>query len=37
LQATIKPYIAEHNERPRPFIWTKPAAAILSSQAVSSV
>src|SRR3954454_22141303 len=28
LQATIKRYIAEHNQRARPFVWTKPAAAI---------
>ncbi|GEP01826.1 IS630 family transposase [Methylobacterium haplocladii] len=31
LQAAIKRYIAEHNERPRPFRWTKPANAILSA------
>jgi transposase len=37
LQAAIKRYIAEHNERPRPFVWTKPAAAILNSQAAPSV
>ena len=37
LQAAIKRYIAEHNERPKPFVWTKPAAAILNSQAASSV
>ncbi|BAQ50037.1 transposase (plasmid) [Methylobacterium aquaticum] len=29
LQAAINRYIAEHNDRPKPFIWTKPAAAIL--------
>ncbi|MBY0298105.1 MAG: IS630 family transposase [Methylobacterium sp.] len=37
LQAAINRYIAEHNERPKPFIWTKPAAAILNSQAAPSV
>ena len=25
LQAAIKRYIAEHNDDPRPFVWTKPA------------
>jgi transposase len=29
LQAAIRRYIAEHNRRARPFIWTKPAADIL--------
>src|SRR3954452_20856346 len=28
LQAAIKRSIAEHNQRARPFVWTKPAAAI---------
>lgn len=37
LQATIKRYIAEHNQRPKPFVWTKPAAAILNSQAAPFV
>jgi transposase len=37
LQAAIKRYIAEHNKRPGPFVWTKPAAAILSSQAAPTV
>ena len=31
LQAAIKRYIAEHNQRARPFVWTKPAAQILSA------
>jgi transposase len=31
LQAAIKRYIAEHNQRAKPFIWTKPAAQILSA------
>ena len=31
LQAAIKRYIPEHNERPRPFRWTKPADAILGA------
>ncbi len=31
LQAAIKRYIAEHNQSPRPFLWTKPAAAILDA------
>jgi transposase len=29
LQAAIKRYIAEHNDGPRPFFWTKPAKVIL--------
>jgi hypothetical protein len=29
LQAAIKRYIAEHNNDPRPFVWTKPAKLIL--------
>ena len=37
LQAAIKRYIAEHNKRPRPFVWTKPAAAIFNSQAAPAV
>ena len=28
LQAAIKRYIAEHNNDPRPFVWTKPAKLI---------
>ena len=28
LQAAINRTIAEHNDRPKPFVWTKPAAAI---------
>ena len=31
LQAAIKRYIAEHNGRAKPFVWTKPAAQILSA------
>ncbi len=31
LQAAIKRYIAEHNRRAKPFVWTKPAAQILSA------
>lgn len=31
LQAAIKRYIAQHNERARPFRWTKPADAILNA------
>lgn len=31
LQAAINRYIAEHNDRPKPFVWTKPAAAILNA------
>ncbi|KMO22142.1 IS630 family transposase [Methylobacterium indicum] len=31
LQAAINCYIAEHNDRPKPFVWTKPAAAILNA------
>jgi len=30
LQSAINRYIAEHNERPRPFMWTKTAEAILA-------
>jgi transposase len=30
LQAAINRYIAEHNNSPRPFVWTKPAKAILA-------
>jgi transposase len=29
LQGAIKRYIAEHNNNPRPFVWTKPAKLIL--------
>ena len=29
LQAAINRYIHEHNDDPKPFVWTKPAAAIL--------
>ena len=29
LQAAINRYIQEHNDDPKPFVWTKPAAAIL--------
>ncbi len=31
LQAAINRTIAEHNGRPKPFVWTKPAAAILDA------
>ena len=31
LQAAIKRYIAEYNQRAQPFRWTKPADAILSA------
>jgi transposase len=31
LQAAIKRYIAEHNRSARPFVWTKPAAAIFDA------
>jgi transposase len=31
LQAAINRYIAEHNDHPKPFIWTKPAAQILAN------
>jgi transposase len=31
LQAAINRYIAEHNDTPKPFTWTKPAAAILDA------
>ena len=30
LQAAINRYIREHNQDPRPFVWTKPAAGILA-------
>lgn len=29
LQAAINRYLAEHNDNPTPFVWTKPAKAIL--------
>jgi transposase len=31
LQAAINRYIAEHNDDPKPFTWTKPAAQILTT------
>jgi transposase len=31
LQAAIKRYIGEHNRSPRPFVWTKPDAAIFDA------
>jgi transposase len=40
LQAAINRYITEHNDDPKPFVWTQPAAAILAKLArvpVSSV
>ncbi len=30
LQAAINRYIAEHNNDPKPFVWTKPAENILA-------
>lgn len=33
LQAAINRYIAEHNDVPKPFVWTKPAADILAKTA----
>jgi hypothetical protein len=30
LQAAIKRYLAEHNARPKPFVWTASAASILA-------
>jgi hypothetical protein len=30
LQAAINRYIREHNDDPKPFIWTKPADGILA-------
>jgi hypothetical protein len=30
LQAAINRYIQEHNDDPRPFVWTKPADVILT-------
>ena len=30
LQAAIHAYLAEHNANPKPFVWTKPADAILA-------
>ena len=31
LQAAINRYLAEHNDHPKPFAWTKPADAILAN------
>ena len=31
LQAAINRYIAEHNDDPKPFVWTKTAEAILAN------
>src|SRR5262249_43420460 len=31
LQAAINAYLAEHNDNPTPFVWTKSAEAILAS------
>ena len=33
LQAAINRYIAEHNDDPKPFVWTKTAEAILANTA----
>ena len=30
LQAAINRYLEEHNDNPKPFVWTKPADAILA-------
>ncbi len=30
LQAAIKRYLAEHNKKPKPFVWTASAASILA-------
>jgi hypothetical protein len=30
LQAAINRYLDEHNSNPKPFVWTKPADAILA-------
>ena len=30
LQAAINRYLNEHNDDPKPFVWTKPADAILA-------
>jgi hypothetical protein len=30
LQAAINRYLAEHNDDPRPFVWTKSADQILA-------
>jgi hypothetical protein len=32
LQAAINRSITEHNNDPRPFVWTKPAKAILAPE-----
>jgi hypothetical protein len=31
LQAAINRYLKQHNDDPKPFIWTKPADVILPS------
>src|SRR6202011_5442573 len=33
LQAAINRYIADHNDDPKPFVWTKTAGAILAKTA----
>jgi hypothetical protein len=30
LQAAIKRYLKQHNDDPKPFVWTKPAMDILA-------
>jgi hypothetical protein len=30
LQAAINRYLDDHNADPKPFVWTKPASAILA-------
>jgi transposase len=32
LQAAINRYLKEHNDDPKPFVWTKPANEIVSAQ-----
>ena len=31
LQAAINRYLKQHNDDPKPFIWTKPVDAILAT------
>jgi len=37
LQAAIHSYVTEQNDDPKPFVWTKPADAILATTQRSSV
>ena len=32
LEATIYDYLAQHNTKPKPFTWTKPAEDILARE-----